>query len=84
MEASGIIDIFPEMHLYASFLINECVFFSWAPVFPPENMLEEACSNVANYLLFKPYDEDMLENKRLYLKEEGVDESYFTPRQVSC
>ena len=46
-------------------------------------MLEEACSNVANYLLFKPYDEDMLENKRLYLKEEGVDESFFSPRPVS-
>ena len=45
-------------------------------------MLEEACSNVANYLLFKPDDEDMLENKRLYLKEEGVDESFFSPRPV--
>ena len=45
-------------------------------------MLPEACSNVANYLLFKPDDKDMLGNKRLYLKQEGVDEGFFTPRQV--
>ena len=46
-------------------------------------MLTEACSNVASYLLLKPDDQDMLGNKRLYLKEEGVDESFFTPRSVS-
>ncbi|KAF0305480.1 Cartilage-associated protein [Amphibalanus amphitrite] len=45
-----------------------------------QNMLREACSNVANYLLFKPNDQDMLGNKQLYLKEEDVDESFFTPR----
>lgn len=46
-------------------------------------MVREACSNVASYLLFKPLDADMLSNKRLYLKQEGVDDSMFVPRAVS-
>ncbi|XP_037092514.1 prolyl 3-hydroxylase 2-like [Pollicipes pollicipes] len=45
-----------------------------------QNRLPEACSSVASYLLFRPEDEDMLGNKRLYLKEDGVDESSFVPR----
>ena len=44
--------------------------------------LKKAAENVASFLLYKPTDAVMLENKVFYLSEAGVTEADFQPDKV--
>ena len=63
--------------MYGKLLVNT------PPIDILGNNLQKAAACVASYLLLRPDDETMLNNKQFYLQQPGIDEGDFIPRKVS-
>ena len=51
--------------------------------FSAAGVLDKAAAAAASYLLFRPDDEVMTQNKAYYIKSEGLTEEHFVPLEVS-